>query len=132
MEYSFSCKGHKNILALHRNTIEFTKEKEISLQGDCIIGTCADFDLELLIDFVRQNRDKTVEAEIKTGELRQTFNFFFNRDFLDEHEIVIRKTDFLSKRTLGIKADVAAQDIDRDFARELRNGETKIEVIFRT
>ena len=31
--------GHKNILSLHEKTIEITKDSELSLSGDCIIGT---------------------------------------------------------------------------------------------
>ena len=45
MSYSFTAYGHKNILATHKTTIEFTKDKELSLKGNCIVGVRADFDL---------------------------------------------------------------------------------------
>ena len=31
--------GHKNILSLHEKTIEITKDSELNVSGDCIIGT---------------------------------------------------------------------------------------------
>ena len=43
---SFFCFGHKNILAKHRNTLEFTKDKDLTLNGDCIVGVNANFDLK--------------------------------------------------------------------------------------
>ena len=35
-------RGHPNIRATHKTTLEVTKEKELSPRGDCIIGICAD------------------------------------------------------------------------------------------
>ena len=31
--------GHKNILSLHKKTIEITKDSKLSISGDCIVGT---------------------------------------------------------------------------------------------
>ena len=45
MDYSFFAYGHKNILATHKTTIEFTKDRELSLRGNCILGVNADFNL---------------------------------------------------------------------------------------
>ncbi|HIP58595.1 MAG TPA: DUF371 domain-containing protein, partial [Archaeoglobus profundus] len=30
--------GHPNITAKHRTTLEITKDEELSIRGDCIIG----------------------------------------------------------------------------------------------
>ena len=37
IEIPFS--GHKNILSLHKKTIEITKDSKLSVSGDCIVGT---------------------------------------------------------------------------------------------
>jgi len=37
IEIPFS--GHKNILSLHKKTIEITKDDELTVNGDCIVGT---------------------------------------------------------------------------------------------
>jgi len=42
MKIEIPFKGHKNILSLHKKTIEITKESELTINGDCIIGTSAD------------------------------------------------------------------------------------------
>ncbi len=30
--------GHKHVLSLHEKTLEITKDKELTPQGDCIVG----------------------------------------------------------------------------------------------
>ena len=30
--------GHKNILSLHKKTIEITKDSQLTVNGDCIVG----------------------------------------------------------------------------------------------
>ena len=37
--------GHKNLLGTHKNTLEFTKDKELTLNGDCIIGVNSNFNI---------------------------------------------------------------------------------------
>ena len=55
--------------------------------------------------------------------------FEVNPDFNDNKEIVIRKGHFLSKRTLGIRADKSARDIKREIVELLKKGE-KMKVVF--
>ncbi len=45
MEYSFTAWGHENITANHKRTLEFTKDNELSLEGDCILGVSANFSI---------------------------------------------------------------------------------------
>ena len=42
MKIEIPFRGHKNILSLHEKTIEITKDSELTVNGDCIIGTNAD------------------------------------------------------------------------------------------
>ena len=39
IEIPFS--GHKNVLSLHKKTVEITKEPHLTVNGDCIIGVNA-------------------------------------------------------------------------------------------
>ena len=50
MEYSFNCYGHENITARHKTTLEFTKDEDLSLKGDCIVGVKAGFQLNKIKD----------------------------------------------------------------------------------
>ena len=47
MIYKFNAYGHPNILGTHKTTFEFTKDNELTLNGDCIVGVKADFELSL-------------------------------------------------------------------------------------
>lgn len=125
----FSINGHENLLGTHKTTLEFTKDKHLTLNGDCIIGVNANFSYEDLISLVKsKNRIKII---LKVDDLVEEINCGVNKNFCDEHEIVIRKSDFISDRTLGINADKAAIDIDRGFIDKLKNSESKgvVEII---
>ena len=65
IEIPFS--GHKNILSLHKKTIEITKDDELTINGDCIIGTnsslaCIDLPKEFKKKI--QNSDTTITFTI--------------------------------------------------------------------
>ncbi len=126
MSYSFLAWGHKNITGTHRRTLEFTKDSELSLRGNCIIGVSANFDLNELKKLLKNG--KTLKAEIKADGIYDTVVFEPNKEFNDEREIVIRKGDFISERTFGIKADKACIDLKRDLIEKIRNPNQKIEV----
>src|SRR3989338_4531072 len=51
--YSFNAYGHSNITATHKTTVEFTKDKDLSLKGSCILGVNADFELEKIKNFIK-------------------------------------------------------------------------------
>ena len=54
--------GHENISAKHKTTIEFTKDKEVSRKGDCILGVNADFSFSEIKRLLKKK-----EIEIKIG-----------------------------------------------------------------
>lgn len=131
MEFKFNCFGHENVLALHRNTIEFSKDSFLTKDGDCIIGVKADFDFFKLMNFILKIDGKIADAEIFCDGVSDKFSFVVNPDFSDAHEIVIRRTEFRSRRTLGVNADKAAKDIKREFIDRIKNSKAEIKVIFR-
>lgn len=131
MLFSFSCYGHENISALHRNTIEFTKDGELTVHGDCIIGVRADFNYKKLKDFIDKNKSKKIKGEISIENLKDSFSFLLNPDFSDKGEIVIRKTDYKSERTLGTRANKSAKDIKRELINRIKNSNVEIKVIFK-
>jgi hypothetical protein len=127
--FSFTCSGHINLLGTHKTTLEFTKENHLTKQGDCIIGVSADFDASALQRFVLDS-PKKVFCRLEAGGHTDSFSFILNRDFCHPEEIVIRKTDFLSDRTLGIFSRKAAIDIDRNLISSLSDPTTKCTVTF--
>lgn len=126
MLYSFFISGHPNITAFHRTTVEFTKETDLTRRGDCIVGVGATFDSEDLMSALREAR--RIRVEIEASGIKEHLLCEVNGRFCDPHEIVIRKTGFLSDRTLGIMADKAACDISRNLVNVLANPATKAKV----
>lgn len=124
MKFSFF--GHENIRAVHRNTIEFTKDAELTEKGDCILGVRADFDKDKLKKFSGR-----VVMHIRVKENSEKVRGIVNPDFSDDKELVIRRSDFNSARTYLIMADMACMDIDRDMVKMLKDpgvrGEVELE-----
>ena len=131
MIYKFHAYGHPNILGAHNTTLEFTKDKEVTLKGDCIIGIKADFDLGRIKEFIKNIGSNIVTITIKTPkpEIQETILAELNIDFDDNNELVIRKTDFASKRTFAIKSNKAAFELDRDLIEFLKKKENEIAII---
>ena len=133
MIYKFHAYGHPNILGTHKTTLEFTKDKEVSLKGDCIIGVNADFDLEKIRNFTENSIDKKITITIKTisklKKLQETVSAELNPSFNDETEFVIRKTDFVSERTFAINTNKAAFELNRGLINYLKEKKNKIAII---
>ncbi len=111
------------MLGLHKTTLEFTKDDYLTKKGDCIVGIKADFCLEKLKEFVKNNDKIKIKFE------NEIINAEINKEFNDDKEMVIRKSDFKDKRTFAIRADKAACDIDREIIERLKNPEEEVEII---
>ena len=128
MEYSFKAQGHENILSNHKTTLEFTKDKELSKKGGCILGVSADFSLDEIKKLIKKSINKEIKIIIDD---EQEINGEINPDFNSDHEIVIRKTDFISDRTLAINADKAAVDLSRELVDSLKKDNSfSVKLIF--
>lgn len=106
--HRFSIDGHPNLQATHTSTIEFTKDAEVTLKGDCITGINSTFDKSLLRNELAYPK---VRVTLSCGRERFTFYATPNKQFDDDNELVFRKGDFISKRTGGIYATRASSDI---------------------
>ena len=132
MLYKFNAYGHPNILATHKTTLEFTKDKEVSLKGDCIVGVNADFELKKLKKFIQKSKNKKITITIETisnKKIKEKINAELNPSFNSSKEFVIRKTNFVSERTFAIRANKAAYDLDKDLINYLKERSNKIILI---
>ena len=121
------CRGHPNVLSTHRNTFEFTKETHLSPKGDCIVAIAADKNMvELPEEFKRRlkTEDSRLEITIECGGLSETITAYGHPNLILTHptDFVVRKTDFICPRTLAIRAEKAAKDMDRRLIEKLREG----------
>ena len=129
MNFKIKAKGHENVLSLHKSTFEITKDKDLSLSGDCIIGLDIDKSME---DFPKRfkeklaNDDTKVIVELRTPNDSDTIEGYGHHDLTLSHptDIVCRKSTFVCSRTLMIKSNKAAIDLNRDLIKDLANGES--------
>ena len=133
MVYSFTCYGHENITAKHKTTLEFTKDKDLSLKADCIVGVRADFNPSILKRFIKNKINKEIKIIIQTisknKNIQENIIAEFNSGFNDSREIVIRKTDFVSERTFATKANKAAFGLSRNLVGFLKDKKSEVRVI---
>lgn len=116
----FHAYGHPNIKGTHKNTLEFTKEENLTLNGDCIIGVNADFEPQELTEFARKY--KTAKIILTADGINDEFTAKLNPEFKDEKEVVIRIGEHVSSRTFAIRADKAAKHLKRELIKKLAAG----------
>jgi uncharacterized protein len=121
-------KGHHNILATHKTTLQITKDDHISKRADCVVAVSADKSLrDLASDVKRALRSNTAKMRltIQAGHMSEVIGGFGSTALTlsDTDDMVIRKSTFTSGRTLMISADKAARDLDRMFVEKLKQPE---------
>ena len=129
MNFKIKAKGHENVLSLHKSTFEITKDKDLSLSGDCIIGLDIDKSMDDFPEEFKEklaNDDTKVIVELKTPNASDTIEGYGHHDLTLSHptDIVCRKSTFVCSRTLMIKSNKAAIDLNRDLIKDLANGES--------
>ena len=120
----FTAKGHKNILSTHKNTLEFTHDKHLTLNGDCIIGINANYEL----DKIKQQKFKRVKITITIDNIKDEIIADCNPEFRNPHEMVIRKSNYLDQRTFAINADKSAKDIKRELVKKMQNSDAELAI----
>ncbi|MCD6127859.1 MAG: DUF371 domain-containing protein [Methanomicrobia archaeon] len=120
--------GDPNIRATHKTTIEITKDDHLTERGDCILGIRADRGLKDIKNFLDSHKGKKLIVEFTVDDLSDRVTGYLDPrlSFLDERDIVIRKSSYICKRTLMINADKSAAEIDRSIVRKLREGKELI------
>lgn len=125
--------GHENIQGTHKATLEFTKEKNLSKKGDCIIAVAADKALADLSTEFKKNLQKLkakLTITIEAGGITEQVKAYGSPLLLLNHstEMVVRKSDYVSNRTLAVHADKAAQNLSRELVEKLKNPTQKVKI----
>lgn len=120
----FKAYGHENLLGTHYNTFEFTKDKNLTKRGDCIIGVNSNYDLKEL-----KKLKGNVKITISVENLSDEIFCEVNNNFEDNTELVIRKSNFKDIRTFAINATKAAKDINRELIEKLKNPKAELNII---
>ena len=145
MKIKFYAYGHENILATHKTTLEFTKDKFLTKKGDCILGLNSDFQLREIKKFINHLKNKKennyyhdkikiiLKINIKNMKnkkiITDEINCVLNKNFDSHEEMVIRKSDYTDKRTFAINANKAVCDINADIIDAMKDPSSKLEVL---
>jgi len=126
-------RGHENIQATHRTTLEITKELALTKRGDCIIAVGATkgaADLPLGFKEAARSEGAQMTITIEAGELREVVRARGSPRLLFTHptDLVVRKSNYVCGRTLAIRADKAASDLSRKLIKKIRNSNQKIRI----
>ncbi|MDG7008158.1 MAG: DUF371 domain-containing protein [Nitrososphaerota archaeon] len=123
-------RGHPMVRSSHPTTIELTTEGYLTENGECIIGVGAAKGCAGLSDAVKerlQTEGSTVTLRVVVGAL--SFQFRAQGDprlaLSDPHDMVVRKSDYVSGRTLAVRADASSRDLPREMVRLLKNPATR-------
>ena len=125
--------GHENVRATHHATVEFTKDTHLSSNGDCILVMSTDKALaNLSPEFkaaLKQSHAK-LTVKIETGGFCEEIYAWGSPQLTLSHgqEMVIRKSDYVSDRTLAIRADKAAKDLSRELVEKLKNPKQQVKI----
>lgn len=119
-------KGNPNIKAIHKTTIEVTKEGWLSPKGDCIIGiladkACADLSISLK-KFIQRGSRLRITLVVGCEKFQFMAYGSPKLELTDPISIVIRKSGYISPRTMAIHSEASASDIPRRIVALLRKG----------
>ncbi|MHA1377796.1 MAG: DUF371 domain-containing protein [Candidatus Helarchaeota archaeon] len=126
--------GHPNILGTHKTTFEFTKKQNLTKRGDCIIGVAANKAISELSQKFKELARSNIKIRciLYVNNLKEEIWGFGNKSlsFLHPTDIVIRKSNYICSRTLMIKANKSAKELNRKIMESLKNPETIIQAKF--
>jgi hypothetical protein len=135
MEFAFRARGHPNVTSQHRSTFEVTLDSKIGKAADCIIGVSADAvmkDIPPKMKIALKN-DKTVVRLILETENARDEIFGYGHPLLTlDHptDMVCRTSEYTCGRTLMIKANKAAYDLNPVLIEDLKKSKVlKVKLI---
>jgi uncharacterized protein len=131
-EVIFGC-GHPNVLATHHATVEFTKDSHLTRNGDCVLVVSIDqglADLSAQFKAALCAPNAKLKIIIEAGGVSDEILAEGSQHLSLSHptEMVIRKSDFASDRTLAVHSDKAAKDLSRQLVEKLKNPTQKAKI----
>lgn len=132
VRFVFYARGNPRITALHPTTLEVTREEIKSDYGDCIVAASAEIGLaglpEELKRAARQGAEMVMRIEAGGLVERIRGRGHPSLTFQSEGEMVVRKSQYVCKRTLMVHSDKAAVDLNRALVEKLKNPDNRIKI----
>jgi hypothetical protein len=125
--------GHENIQAVHPTTIMITKDDHLSQKGDCIVVVSVNKTLEKLSSQFKNELRKSnskLTVLFESNDLKEQITAFGSPKLILTHptDMVIRKSNFICNRTLGINADKSSIDLSRIFVEKIKDRKQEIKM----
>ena len=111
----------------------FTKDKDLSETGDCIVAVVAD---KAVVDLSQQFKDALRKPNakltiiIEADGLQEQVIAFGSPKLILTHpnDMVIRKSNYICNRTLAIHADKSANELSRELVEKLKSAKQKAKI----
>jgi uncharacterized protein len=129
----FHAYGHPAILSTHPTTLEITASDSLTRRGDCVVAvrsssTVRDLPEELKRVLSSSSGRGRIALRVGTFEFTVEGRGNPGLTFSHETDLVVRKSGFISDRTLMIYADKSSIDIPREMVRMLQNPNNRVTV----
>ena len=137
MEYTFTVKGHPNVTSKHKTTMEFTKDVDIGITADCIIGVKSKVSMDNIPNEIAEalkEDNRPITLKLETENAVDAIRGYGNHKLTLDHptDMVSRKSNFICSRTLMINADKAANDLKTELIKDLRESKPlKVTIIIK-
>ena len=133
-QFTITAYGHANIQATHSSTFEITIDSNLTMKGDCIIGIKASHNAHHLHtyfgDAIRCPEIRILTHLSAGGITDQIQGFGSPRLTLTSPtSLVWRTSEFVDDRTVAIRCDKAAKDLNRRLIESLQISDTELQVI---
>ncbi|MFO7837304.1 MAG: DUF371 domain-containing protein [Candidatus Thorarchaeota archaeon] len=131
---SFIAHGHRNIVGKHKTTLELTTEEKLTPRGTCIVGVRGELaltDLSSEIISLVKSEDTVIELKMTVQGYTETVTGHGAKGltYSDDTSMVARTSTYQCGRTLMIRADKAASDLNRPFIDALQKPSSILECI---
>ncbi len=126
LSFAFQAHGHPSVLSTHPMTLEVTVDTHLTGRGNCIVAVGAECGLGQLPPRLKQALSSDTARGRLTIKVRDYSFTVLGRGcpgltFTSSTEIIVRKSGFVSDRTLMIHANKAAIDIPRKMVELLQD-----------
>ena len=133
MHFKFYARGHQAVLSTHPTTLELTKEVDLGKNGDCIVAVGSSVGLRELPEPMRNalsSQACIAHLTLKIDSYRFVIEGHGAHGLTFSHptDMVVRKSGFISERTLMVQADRAAADLPRSLVKLLQDPNRRLSV----
>lgn len=134
-QFTVTAYGHANIQATHSSTFEITMESHLSRKGDCIIGTNASHSalhLKSQFDDAIRHPNTKIFTYLSVGTITDQIQGSGSPHLTlsSPTSLVWRTSEYVDARTIAIRCNKAAKDLNRHLIKSLQNPKTKLQVTF--